>query len=82
SGEGSGVTPEVLDELTLKRLNEGASVIPEVLDELSDFSSSLSSDLESTVEDVLCDETNFTKKANEAKKAGTKKDSDEHVIEE
>nr|GEY86517.1 hypothetical protein [Tanacetum cinerariifolium] len=33
SSEGSGVTPEVLDELILKSSNEGAGVIPEVPDE-------------------------------------------------
>nr|GEY98486.1 hypothetical protein [Tanacetum cinerariifolium] len=38
SSEGSGVTSEVLDELTLKSSNEGARVIPEVPDEPTDES--------------------------------------------
>ncbi|GKD66482.1 hypothetical protein Tco_1308590 [Tanacetum coccineum] len=44
SGEGSGVTPEVPNELTLKSSNEGAGMIPEFPDEPSDYSSSSSSD--------------------------------------
>ncbi|GJU92093.1 hypothetical protein Tco_1304516 [Tanacetum coccineum] len=56
SGEGSGVTPEVPDELTLKSLNEGVGVTPEVLDEPINHSSSSSSDSEFTVKDISSDE--------------------------
>ncbi|GJR69868.1 hypothetical protein Tco_0015933 [Tanacetum coccineum] len=76
-GEGSGVNPEVPDELTLKSLNEGAGMIPEVSDEPSDYSSSLSSNSEFLVKDISSDEADATKKADEAKKANVVKDSKE-----
>ncbi|GKA14834.1 hypothetical protein Tco_0694480 [Tanacetum coccineum] len=81
SGEGSGVTLEVPDELTLKSSNEGAGVTLEVPDEPSDHSSSSSSDLEFVVEDISSDDVDITKNADEAKKAKAEKDTDEHVIE-
>ncbi|GKB27951.1 hypothetical protein Tco_0867352 [Tanacetum coccineum] len=61
-GEGSGVTIEVLDELTLKSSNEGAGVTPEVLDEPSDNSSSSSFESENAVEDISSDEADVTEK--------------------
>nr|GEU29583.1 hypothetical protein [Tanacetum cinerariifolium] len=51
-GEGSGVTPEVPDVQTLKRINEGVGMLSEVPDELSDESSSSSSDSKLAVEDI------------------------------
>ncbi|GKD37656.1 hypothetical protein Tco_1257863 [Tanacetum coccineum] len=82
SGEGSGITLEVPDELTLKSSNEGASVILEVPDKPSDYSSSSSSDSEFSVEDVSSDEDDATEKPDEAKKAETEKDTDEQLTKE
>ncbi|GKB40099.1 hypothetical protein Tco_0885041 [Tanacetum coccineum] len=78
SGEGSGVTLEFPNELTLKSSNEGAGVTPEVPDESSDHSSSSSSDLEFAVEDISSDEADVTEKADDAKKAGEEEHSDVH----
>ncbi|GKE76831.1 hypothetical protein Tco_1542951, partial [Tanacetum coccineum] len=78
SGEGSGVTLEVLDELTHKSSNEVAGVISEVPDEPNDYSSSSSSDLEFTVEDISSDEAEVTEKDDEVKKVEAEKDIDEH----
>ncbi|GJT76446.1 hypothetical protein Tco_1043171 [Tanacetum coccineum] len=82
SGEGSGVIPEVPDELTLKSSNEGADVNPEVPDEPSDSSSSSSYDFEEAVKDISSDEADDTKKANDVKKADIEKDIEEQVAEE
>nr|GEW43078.1 hypothetical protein [Tanacetum cinerariifolium] len=82
SDKGSGVTLEVLDELTVRRLNKGDGVTPEVLYKPSYYSSSSSSNSKFLVEDVSIDEANGTKKADEAKKAETEKDIDEQMIEE
>ncbi|GKC49482.1 hypothetical protein Tco_1072227, partial [Tanacetum coccineum] len=82
SGEGSGVTPEVPNELTLKSSNEGASVTPKVLDEPSDHYSSSSSDSDFVVEDILSDEADVSEKADEAKKVETEKYTYEQLTEE
>ncbi|GKD38753.1 hypothetical protein Tco_1258960, partial [Tanacetum coccineum] len=82
SGEGSGVTLEVPNELTLKSSNKGAGVTPEVLDESSDHYSSSSSDSDFVVEDVLSDEADVTEKADEAKKVETEKYTYEQLTEE
>ncbi|GKE52544.1 hypothetical protein Tco_1487700, partial [Tanacetum coccineum] len=82
SCEGSGVTPEVPDELTLKSSNEGVGVIPEVLDELSDYSSSSNSDSEFAIKDISSDEDEVTEKADDVKKADVEKDTDEQVAKE
>ncbi|GJW81288.1 hypothetical protein Tco_0145263, partial [Tanacetum coccineum] len=80
--EGSRVTLEVPDELTLKSSNEGASVTPKVLDEPSDHSSNSSCDLEFVVEDISSDEADITKKSDKAKKAKTEKDTYQKANEE
>ncbi|GJZ57391.1 hypothetical protein Tco_0612885 [Tanacetum coccineum] len=79
SSEGSEVTLEVPDELTLKILNEGAGVIPEVLDELSDYSSCSSFDSEFVVKVILSDEADVTEKADQSKKTDDQKAEEEHV---
>ncbi|GJZ10582.1 hypothetical protein Tco_0545341, partial [Tanacetum coccineum] len=80
--EGSGVTSEVTDELTLKSSNEEAGVILEVPDEPSDYSSSSSFDSEFAVKDILSDKDEVTEKADDVKKADVEKDTNEQVAEE
>ncbi|GJS61663.1 hypothetical protein Tco_0656447 [Tanacetum coccineum] len=79
SSEGSGVTLEVPDKLTLKRSNKGSCVTPQVPDKPSDHSSISSSDSEFVVKDILSDEADVIEKADEAKKAETEKDTKEQV---
>ncbi|GJY48122.1 hypothetical protein Tco_0438078 [Tanacetum coccineum] len=65
SGERSGITLEVPDELVHKSSNEGAGVNPEVPDKSKSSSSSSSSDSEAAVEDILSNDDEVTKKVNE-----------------
>ncbi|GKB42622.1 hypothetical protein Tco_0887564 [Tanacetum coccineum] len=82
SGEGSGITLKVPDELNLKSSNEGAGVTLEVPDEPSDDSSSLCSNSEFAVKDILSDEDEVIEKADDVKKVDVEKDTDEQVAEE
>ncbi|GJZ49399.1 hypothetical protein Tco_0603589 [Tanacetum coccineum] len=65
SGERSGITLEVPDELVHKSSNEGAGVNLEVPDESKSSSSSSSFDYEVAVEDILSDDDEVTKKVDE-----------------
>nr|GEU64032.1 hypothetical protein [Tanacetum cinerariifolium] len=78
SSEGFGVTLEVPDELTLKRLNEGVGVIPKVPNKPSDYYRTSSYDSEFEVEDILSDKADVTEKADESKKTDDEKAEEEH----
>ncbi|GKC02140.1 hypothetical protein Tco_0993750 [Tanacetum coccineum] len=82
SGEGSGVTPEVPDGLSLKGPNEGSGVTPAVLDEPSNSSSSSCSVSDDEIKDISSDEVDDTKKAKESNKFDVAQDVEEQVEEE
>ncbi|GKD04049.1 hypothetical protein Tco_1179023 [Tanacetum coccineum] len=56
TGEGSGVTPKVLDRLSHKGPNKGSGVTPAVPDEPRDSSSCSSSESDDEIEDISSDE--------------------------
>nr|GEU83454.1 ribonuclease H-like domain-containing protein [Tanacetum cinerariifolium] len=68
SCEGSSVTLEFPDGLSIKSSNEGSGMTLAVLDEPSDNSSNSCSNSEDEIKDILSDEVDDTKKAEESKK--------------